>query len=223
VDTLSAWFSLPEVALICPTDHGLSVAIYVNLAENLETFAEDPEENFVAVFDHLPGAPDLRSAKRVGPVRTMVNMHNTTRTAVQKGVALVGDAAMAVDPLSAAGLGWAFRSADLLTHLTTTALVNNEPLEPALDRYRNQHRKMFGAYQRLICQGSRSRKANPIQTLFMRAGTIDQQAANHMLSFIGQEISVSKLLSPVAILRAFWIYLKNRGRITPKSVFGSVP
>ncbi|MCG2635377.1 MAG: FAD-dependent monooxygenase [Gammaproteobacteria bacterium] len=223
LDTVPAWFALPEVATICPTDDNQIVAIYVNLTENLETFSDNLEENFLAVFDRLEGAPDLRSTKLVGPVRTMVNMHNTTRVAVQKGIALIGDAAMIIDPLSAAGVGWAFRSADLLTHLTTKALVNNEPLEPALDEYRKQHHKTFAAYQKLICHGSRSPKANPIQTLYMRAGVFDQQSANHMLSFIGQDISVRKLLAPSALLRALWVCFKNRKRIDQRKVFPSVP
>ena len=219
VDTVPAWFALPEVATICPTDDGQIVAIYVNLTDNLETFSDDLEENFLAVFDRLEGAPNLRASKFVGPVRTMVNMHNTTRVAVQKGIALIGDAAMAIDPLSAAGVGWAFRSADLLTHLTTEALVNKDPLEPALKQYRKQHHKTFTMYQKMICHGSKSRKANPIQTLYMRAGTLDQQCANHMLSFIGQDISVFKLLAPSALFRALWVCFKNRKQVTQREVF----
>ena len=72
-----------------------------------------------------------RSASRalVEPVLGKIDMTNRVRKPVAPGLALVGDAALATDPLFGVGCGWAFQSAEWLRDASAPALQGEEPLE----------------------------------------------------------------------------------------------
>jgi 2-polyprenyl-6-methoxyphenol hydroxylase-like FAD-dependent oxidoreductase len=55
-------------------------------------------------------------------------------------LALIGDAALATDPLFGVGCGWAFQSGEWLADSIAPALRGDEPLEGGLQRYRRRHR-----------------------------------------------------------------------------------
>ena len=55
------------------------------------------------------------------------------------GLALIGDAAYAADPLWGVGCGWALQSAEWLADSASAAVRGDEPLERALTRYRRRY------------------------------------------------------------------------------------
>ena len=70
-----------------------------------------------------------------------IEMPNRMRGPVAPGLALVGDAALAIDPLCGVGCGWALQSAEWLADSVAPALRGGEPLDAGLDRYRRRHRR----------------------------------------------------------------------------------
>ena len=62
----------------------------------------------------LPDAPDLSEATRESKLLGKLDLPNVSRPAARPGLAFVGDAALASDPLWGVGCGWAFQSAEWL-------------------------------------------------------------------------------------------------------------
>ena len=62
----------------------------------------------------LPDGPDLSAGRRVTKIMRRLDMSNIRRRVSGPGVALVGDAAQATDPLVGVGCGWALQSGEWL-------------------------------------------------------------------------------------------------------------
>ena len=77
-----------------------------------------------------------------------IEMPNRVRVPTAPGLALVGDAAQAVDPLFGIGCGWAFQSGEWLADSVAPALRGEEPLERGLKRYRRLHKRKLGGHTR---------------------------------------------------------------------------
>src|SRR2546421_78862 len=80
---------------------------------------------------------------------------------VAPGLALVGDAALATDPLWGVGCGWAFQSAEWLADSVAPALHGEEPLSRGLRRYRRRFGKALGAHAAMIHDYADGRRLNP--------------------------------------------------------------
>ena len=83
-------------------------------------------------LEGLPDAPDLSDAARESKLLCKLEMPNVSRPAARPGLAFVGDAALASDPLWGVGCGWAFQSADWLVQETAEALTGGGDLDKAL-------------------------------------------------------------------------------------------
>jgi flavin-dependent dehydrogenase len=77
-----------------------------------EEFREDLEGAFARYIADLPEGPDLSKGRRVSKIMGRLDMSNIRRRATGPGVALVGDAAQATDPLVGVGCGWALQSGE---------------------------------------------------------------------------------------------------------------
>ena len=98
---------------------------------------------------HLRRPRARRRSARRGWSRTVlgkIEMPNRVRVPVAPGLALVGDAAQAVDPLFGIGCGWAFQSGEWLADSVAPALHGEEPLERGLKRYRRLHKRKLGGH-----------------------------------------------------------------------------
>lgn len=67
---------------------------------NASNPARDPEAALVSFLAGVPDAPPIRDGRRVGPVLGRIEMPDRVRVPVAPGLTLVGDAALATDPLS---------------------------------------------------------------------------------------------------------------------------
>lgn len=109
-----AWLMDPLFAGAFPTDDGLVICAVMPPMDRLPEFKHEPLAALFSVFDGLPGAPPIRQGRQVGPVLGKLDMTNRVRAPTAPGLALVGDAALATDPLFAVGCGWALQSAEWL-------------------------------------------------------------------------------------------------------------
>ena len=71
----------------------------------------------------LPDGPDLSGAERVSKLIGKIEMPNVMRPAARPGIAFVGDAAVATDPLVGVGITFAFQTAEWLVDATSAALA----------------------------------------------------------------------------------------------------
>ena len=212
--TSQMWLLEPDAAYVFPNDDGITVLACMPAAARLPEFKVDLEGAFRRFFEALPDAPSLAGAERVSPIMGQLEMPNQVRQAAGPGVALVGDAALAADPLWGVGCGWAFQSAEWLVEATADALLQRAPLAPALARYRMRHRKALAGHEFLISDFATARPYNPIERLMYSAAARDAESALLLHEFGARHIRVRDFLAPSAIAHAMWVNAHHalRGR-----------
>jgi menaquinone-9 beta-reductase len=198
------WMLEPDTVYAFPNDDGVTVLCVMPALERLPEFKADMTGSFERAFEGLPDGPDLSRARRVSPIMGKTSMPNVTRRAAAPGVALVGDAAMASDPLWGVGCSFALQAAELLVDATALRLDSRRHLDAALDRYRRRHRARLGPHHVLTSDFSTGRSFNPLERLMWKAATVDDRCADHFAAFGGRCIGVAKYLSPPAVARAGW-------------------
>lgn len=138
------WLWNRDVVLAVPTDDDLMVMAAFPHLSRLAEFQDRREECYLECFTALPGCPDPSVGEAATPLRGYTRLPNTRRAATRPGLALIGDAALALDPVFAAGCGWAFRSAGWLVDATAQALRHDTDLTAPLQQYARQHERELG-------------------------------------------------------------------------------
>jgi menaquinone-9 beta-reductase len=208
------WFLDPDVAASFPTDDGLTLYAVVLGKGRLPEFKRDPEASIVSFLAALPDAPPVSAAKIVGPVLGKIEMPNRVRGPVGPGLALVGDAALATDPLFGIGCGWAFQSAEWLAESVAPALSGAEPLERGLARYRRRHRRELRGHAFLIHDYATGRRFNPAERLLFSAAARDPKLALTFDEFGTRQIKPHQMLVR-AVPRTIAVHLRQALRSRP--------
>lgn len=146
----SIWMLDPHWAAAFPTDSGLVFYAAMPTKDRLPEFRRDPAAALTGFVGDIPEAPPIRDSRMVSPVLGKIEMPNRVRVPVAPGLALVGDAALTVDPLFGVGCGWALQSAEWLAESVAPALRGEEPLERGLKRYRRRHKRELRGHAFLI-------------------------------------------------------------------------
>jgi len=180
-DSAQMWLLDPDVAYAFPTDDGLVCLTAMPVKDRLPDFKPDPEQGLARLFEGLPDGPRIDPAKRVGKVLGKLEIPNVVRRPTQPGLALVGDAALAADPLWGVGCGWAFQSSEWLADSVGLALSGGpDDVDAALERYRKRHRAGLAAHERFTSAYSTGRRFNPLEKLLFRAAARDRQVAQRI-------------------------------------------
>jgi 2-polyprenyl-6-methoxyphenol hydroxylase-like FAD-dependent oxidoreductase len=172
-----AWFLDPQWAATFPTDDDLVLYAVMPTLDRLPEFKRDPEKALISFMANLPDAPPVREGTRVGPVIGKLAMPNKVRDPVAPGLALIGDAVLATDPLYGIGCGWAFQSGEWLADSVAPALRGEEALERGLQRYRRRHRSELRGHSFLIHDYATGRPMNLIERNLWAAAARDRKVA----------------------------------------------
>ncbi|HEY3491466.1 MAG TPA: NAD(P)/FAD-dependent oxidoreductase [Solirubrobacterales bacterium] len=173
----TAWFLDPQWAAGFPTDNGLTFYAAMPTKDWLPRFKRDPARALVDFIGNVPDTPPIRDGRLVDSPMGKVDMTNRMRRPVAPGLALIGDAALATDPLFGVGCGWAFQSAEWLCDSVRPALEGSEPLEKGLGRYRRRHAKELRGHAFFIHDYSTGRRFNPAERMIWAAAARDPRAA----------------------------------------------
>jgi menaquinone-9 beta-reductase len=175
----SIWFLDPHWAAAFPTDSDLTFYAAMPTKARLPEFKKNPEEALVRFLADVPEPPPIRESRVVDsePVIGKIDMTNRMRKPVAPGLALIGDAALATDPLFGVGCGWAFQSAEWLSESVLPALQGGESLEGGLERYRRRHRRELGGHAFFIHDYASGRKLNPAERFMYAAASRDPKSA----------------------------------------------
>ncbi len=196
------WFPDADVAYAFPNDEGLTlIALWARLGD-LPRFRRDADAVARERFARLAEAPRLEDGTRVERWLGKVDMPNIWRRPVHRGMALVGDAAQASDPLWGVGCGWAFQSAEWLVDATAPALGDHAHLDAQLRAYARRHRSELLPHHLVISEYSRGRRFLPFEKLMFAAGPRDAEVARHIHRFAGRLLPVHRFMSPRMMLRA---------------------
>jgi menaquinone-9 beta-reductase len=173
----AVWLLDPDMAAAFPTDSGQVFYIAMTHKDRAPEFKADPERALVEHVAAVPEPPPIRESRCVAPVIGKIEMPNRVRGPVAPGLALIGDAALATDPIFGVGCGFAFQSGEWLADSVSPALRGIESLENGLRRYRKRHRRQLGMHARLIHGYSTGRKFDPIERLMFSTAVRDRRAA----------------------------------------------
>jgi menaquinone-9 beta-reductase len=204
----SIWMLDPNWAAAFPTDSGLTFYAAMPTKDRLPEFRRDPEGALISFVGSVPEAPPIRVSRLASPVLGKIEMPNKVRVPVAPGLALVGDAAMAVDPLFGVGCGWAFQSGEWLANSVAPALAGDEPLQAGLARYRRQHRRTLRGHASMINEYASGRKMNPGERLIFSAGARDPRMAERFEAFGTRSIGPARFFA-TAIPRAIAVNTRH--------------
>ncbi len=212
-DTLF-WFLDPDVAYAFPQDDGITLMAIFQTKDRMSWFRRDLEANFERSFDGLPDAPDVRRAERISKVLGRRELPNTSRPAARPGLAFVGDAAMAADPLWGVGCGFAFQSGEWLAQELSQALGDATPdtaIDDALERYRKRHRRELLGQFLVTSDYSTGRRFSPLERLLMSAAAKDEAAAAGFHAFGSRSIRPTDQAFARLVGRALRVNATRRG------------
>ncbi|MEA2440994.1 MAG: hypothetical protein QOH76_2418, partial [Thermoleophilaceae bacterium] len=171
------WLLEPDGAAEFPNEDGLTLLVATYHRSRLAEVRVDLEGAYMRMFSSLPGGPDLSSAERVSKLLGKLEVPNVMRPAARPGLAFVGDAALATDPLFGVGIAFAFQSAEWLVDETSGSLDGGRELDDALRRYRRKFAWRLGPHHLQIADFSTGRKFRRVERLAFRRATTDPAVA----------------------------------------------
>jgi flavin-dependent dehydrogenase len=197
------WLLDPDAAYVFPNEDGITLVLLAPHKDRLHEFKSDLEGSFARMVASLPGGPRLEGAERVGKLLGKLDLPNVLRPAARPGLAFVGDAALACDPLWGIGCGWAMQTADWLVQETATALRGDDAeLDAALDRYRKLHLRRLAPHHLTIADTASGRPVNGFDRFLWRAAARDRHVASAFAQVGTRTQSPASIFRPDTLARA---------------------
>ncbi|HTA13601.1 MAG TPA: NAD(P)/FAD-dependent oxidoreductase [Solirubrobacteraceae bacterium] len=216
------WLLDPDMAGAFPTDNNQTFYAVMPSKERLPQFREDPAAALQSFVAAIPDAPPITESRQVGEVMGKIDMTNVVNVPTAPGLALVGDAASAVDPLWGVGCGFALQSSEWLADSVAPALGGAEPLDRGLQRYRRRHSRGLKGHTREILDYATGRKLNAGEKLFFSAASYDERTAKVFAAFGSRNIGPGRMLAtgiPLAALASARRSIsQRRGSYAPSPV-----
>jgi menaquinone-9 beta-reductase len=204
----SLWLLDPHMAAAFPTDSDLTFYAVMPTMERLPEFRDDPAKAIVEFVAGVPDAPPIRASRMVGQITGKIDMTNVIHTPTAPGLALVGDAAGALDPLWGVGCGFAFQSAEWLSDSVAPALIGADrseigQLEQGLKRYRRRHMRKLRGHTAMILDYASGRKMTAPERMLFSAAARDERLARTFEAFGTRNIGPARMFAsavPRAVL-----------------------
>ncbi len=191
----SAWFLDPDWAAAFPTDNGLTLYAAMPTKQRQDEFYRDPIAALVSYIAALPDAPPILASRMVGRVVGKIDIPNVIHAATAPGLALVGDAALATDPLWGVGCGWALQSGEWLADSVTPALLGQEPLQRGLQRYRRRYSRALHGHAAMIHDYAGGRKLNAVERVLFSCAARDERLALTFTAMATRNITPARALA----------------------------
>lgn len=222
----SLWLLDPDMAAAFPTDGGLTFYAAMPTKRRLDEFRDDPQKALIELVASLPDAPPIRESRPIGAMTGKLDMTNVAHALTAPGLALVGDAALAIDPLWGVGCGWALQSAEWMADAVAPALRGEEALERALKRYRRRHARALRGHAQMIYDYAGGRRFNAAERMLFSAAARSERLARTFEGFGSRNIGPARMLAtavPGAIVVNARHALRARGgaRAASADVAGS--
>jgi menaquinone-9 beta-reductase len=211
------WLLDPDMAAAFPTDGGLIFYATMPAKERLPEFRADPQAALEKLVSSIPEAPPIAQSRLVGQVQGKIDMTNVLHRPTAPGLALVGDAAGALDPLFGVGCGFALQTSEWLADSVAPALRGLESLEKGLTRYRRRHARGLGGHTRMILDYATGRKMNGGERMLFAAAASDEHTARVFEAFGSRNIGPLRMFAtamPLAMLATARRSLSRHARPT---------
>ena len=204
------WHLHPNLAYAFRNDDDTTLlGIFLPKGE-LRAFKADPMGHFRRFWDGVPDPPLIGDAAPICELRGATEMPNHWRPASAPGIAFVGDAAMALDPIWGTGCSYAFASADWLVEHTAPPSAparTSSGRSTGVSRYRKIHRSRTRWHYMHIASLSTVRDLNRAERLVFSAATRDAELATRVLTYLGRTVGPLHLATPSALCRTALVNL----------------
>ncbi|MGH2834992.1 MAG: NAD(P)/FAD-dependent oxidoreductase [Solirubrobacteraceae bacterium] len=197
------WLMDPNMVGAFPTDSGLTFYAVMPTKEHLPEFKADARAALEKMVSSAPGAPPILASRLVEPVQGKIDMTNVIHTPTTPCLALVGDAAGAVDPLWGVGCGFALQTSEWLADSVAPALAGDESLERGLKRYRRRYKRGLDGHTKTILDYATGRKLNRGEKVFFSAASYDERTARVFEAFGSRNIGPVRMLATGIPLATF--------------------
>jgi flavin-dependent dehydrogenase len=204
------WLLDPDAAAQFANEDDMTVLVVAAHRRRLTDFRSDPEAAYARAVSSLPDAPDLTEAERVSKLIGKLEVPNVIRPAAGPGLAFVGDAALATDPLFGVGCGFAFQSAEWLADEVTPALMNGGDLDRALATYRRKFAWRLVPHHLQIADYATGRRIRPLERATFRAAAGDAAVARTIGDLVARKGSPLRALDPRTSARVLAYNLRRR-------------
>jgi 2-polyprenyl-6-methoxyphenol hydroxylase-like FAD-dependent oxidoreductase len=180
-----------------PTNDGLVMTYVAWPAEEFHAFRADVEGNLLATLD-LAGdlGERVRAGKRAERVYGSADLPNFLRTPYGPGWALVGDAGLTLDPITALGINDALRDAELLSNAVVAGLGGSTSLEDVLAGYRRERDRAALPMYRFTLELAAMAPPKPEQEVLFRALEGRQEEIDRFLGVLACAVSPTDYFSP---------------------------
>lgn len=209
----SLWVMDPQWAAAFPTDSGLTFYAAMPTKDRLPEFRGDPARALVAFLADLPEPPPIREARMVGTITGKLEMPNIEHEPTAPGLALIGDAALATDPLWGIGCGWALQTGEWLADSVGAALAAgpgaDEQLDAGLARYHRRWRRGLAGHARVIDDLAGARRLNAGERFVFAAAARDGRVAALTDAFGARAIDPNRFLAR-ALPRSVVVNVRHR-------------
>lgn len=195
-DAIRLWIVHPDAAAEFPSEDGLTVLVTVFHASRRAAVRGDLEGAYLERLASLPDGPNLSRAERVSKILGKVDTPNVIRPASRSGVAFIGDAAIATDPVFGCGISFALQSAAWLVDTVGSDWRDRRSLDAGLRRYRRQFLWRLGPHHLQIADFSRGREMRPIERRLFGVAARDPLVAGALGEVLTRAHSPFRLLDP---------------------------
>ena len=205
------WLLDPDVAYTFVGDNDMVcvAGFFTGGQDRIDEVRSDPDGQMRELYAQLPDAPDPWAGERISKWIGKLALDNQRRPAAARGLAFVGDAAQASDPVWGVGVGFAFQSADWLAQELAGALHGcDEGLDHALDRYAKVHRRRLAGHHWLMSDYATGRSMTPVEKLLLSAAARDDDFAAKLERFGAREITPDRFM-PRALVRAAAVNVRH--------------
>jgi 2-polyprenyl-6-methoxyphenol hydroxylase-like FAD-dependent oxidoreductase len=204
------WLLDPDIAYTFPGDNGTVCIAGFFAGDRVDEVRSDPDRHMRELYARLPDAPDPWAGERISKWIGKVALDNQRRPAAARGMAFVGDAAQASDPVWGVGVGFAFQSADWLAQEVAGALHgSDEGLDHALSRYAKLHRKRLAGHHFVLSDYATGRSMTPIERFVLAAAARDDALAAEFERFGAREVTPDRFAAR-ALARAAAVTVRDK-------------
>jgi 2-polyprenyl-6-methoxyphenol hydroxylase-like FAD-dependent oxidoreductase len=221
VETPPGWAKMwqlePDVGFALPTDAGLTEMAYMGMRDELPEWKRDPAGALIRHLNRLPEGPPISREQLQSAVIGKTQQTCFYRPRTHRGMAFIGDAALASDTLWGVGCGFAFQSAEWFADCVGEALVEGAPLSRPLARYSRLHRREWWLHEFFMRTYATGRSFWPSERLAWSGGARDPWCAERVDAVGSRIASPASLVTPRFVARAAMANLRSRNGTRPRS------
>jgi 2-polyprenyl-6-methoxyphenol hydroxylase-like FAD-dependent oxidoreductase len=185
-----------------PTNDGLTMTYVAAPVAEFHALRKDIEGHVLRTLD---GAGDLgarvRAGRRAERLYGTADLASWVRRPYGPGWALVGDAGLAMDPVTGQGISDAFRDAELLADAVHAGLGGERPLEAALTGYERERDAAVLPMYEFTAQLATCAPPPPEQALLFEAIARDPAQISRFFGVLTGAVPVAEYFAPRNLAR----------------------